>query len=100
MSTPCGAPHSPSLRALGATEPLGLRCGHRSDSGRRPEEIHQFVVQAADAMKLAWPPTPESFQARYLVRSMEQGPEGPSSLRRLKARGSETRGWDETCDLW
>ena len=26
------------------------------------EEIHQFVVQAADAMQLAWPPTPESFQ--------------------------------------
>ena len=26
------------------------------------EEIHQFVVQAADAMQLAWPPAPESFQ--------------------------------------
>ena len=25
-------------------------------------EIHQFVVQAADAMQLAWPPAPESFQ--------------------------------------
>lgn len=28
----------------------------------RAEEIHQFVVQAADAMQLAWPPAPESFQ--------------------------------------
>ncbi|CAE7943984.1 P100 [Symbiodinium sp. KB8] len=25
-------------------------------------EIHQFVVQAADAMRLNWPPSPESFQ--------------------------------------
>ncbi|CAK9118523.1 unnamed protein product [Durusdinium trenchii] len=36
-------------------------------------EIHQFVVQAADAMKLAWPPTPESFQE--LPRPMQSAVE-------------------------